>query len=173
MELSLAGSTVWDLFYCSKVQLQQRSNDVLEWTGPPGLGKVQTSTNQNAPDSNSVNPPASLLWPSETQQHPPCLLQIHQSNRGGRLGSDSRTLLIPQLTKEPLPGFVGRSSTTPSRYSESSSTRMWWGLSRGLRSPRMKAAAKERTPSAGTPVPPGAAAPSLSGLAHHSASSAL
>jgi hypothetical protein len=45
------------------------------------------------------------------------------------------TFHIPQLTKEPFPGLLGRSRTTPSRYSHSSSFLMWWGLSRGLSKP--------------------------------------
>lgn len=88
--------------------------------------------------ATALNSPTSPLQSSETQHRPPCLLQICQRDREVVLASvgNRHTFLIPQLTKEPLPGFAGRSSTMPSRYSESSSIRMWWGLSRGLSSPR-------------------------------------
>lgn len=103
-----------------------------------GLGKPQTLPSQKGQDSNSLKPPpahGSLQKPSSA--HPACFKSARETREIVVASVGNRhTFLIPQLTKEPLPGFVGRSSTTPSRYSESSSTRMWWGLSRGLSSPR-------------------------------------
>lgn len=94
---------------------------------------------QKGQDSNSLKPPqpahCSLQKPSSAH---PAFFKPARETREVVLASvgNRHTFLIPQLTKEPLPGFAGRSSTMPSRYSESSSIRMWWGLSRGLSSPR-------------------------------------
>lgn len=99
-----------------------------------------------------------LQKPSST--HPASFKSARQGKWFWALGV-TRTFLIPQLTKEPLPALVGRSNTTPSRYSESSSTRMWWGLSRGLSSPKTAQESKEKCKYNCS------ATPSLSGPAHH------
>lgn len=87
--------------------------------------------------ATALNPPpthCSLQKPSSAR--PACFKSARETREIVLASVANRhTFLIPQFTKEPLPGFVGRSSTTPSRYCESSSTRMWWGLSRGLSSP--------------------------------------
>lgn len=49
--------------------------------------------------------------------------------------NNSLTFLIPQFTSEPCPCLVGLSRTIPSRYSDSSSVLMWWGLSNGFSKP--------------------------------------
>lgn len=93
---------------------------------------------QRGQDSNSLKPPHQPTAAFRNKSTQPAHFKSARETREVVLApvGNRHTFLIPQLTKEPLPGFVGRSSTTPSRYSKSSSTRMWWGLSRGLSNPR-------------------------------------
>lgn len=58
---------------------------------------------------------------------------VYQANFN--LQQQKLTFLIPQFTSEPWPCLVGLSRTTPSRYSDSSSVLMWWGLSNGFSNP--------------------------------------
>lgn len=103
-----------------------------------GLGSHKCCHGRRDKTATALNPlPAhcSLQEPSST--HPACFKSARDTREVVLAPVGNRhTFLIPQLTKEPLPGFAGRSSTTPSLYSKSSSTRMWWGLSRGFSSPR-------------------------------------
>lgn len=66
---------------------------------------------------------------------PPALHRRAAPGEHGLTPTPIPTFFMPQFTKEPRPGRVGRSTTTPSRNSDSSSWRTWCGLSKGFSSP--------------------------------------
>lgn len=103
-----------------------------------GLGSHKHYQVRRDKTATALNPPPAHCSLQKLSSADPACCKSARETREVVLASvgNRHTFLIPQLTKEPLPGLVGRSSTTPSRYSESSSIRMWWGLSRGLSSPR-------------------------------------